>query len=86
VLLPRLLNSEAAGSLKNELVAARGKPLALDASQVERVGGQCFQLLLAAKAAWSEDNMPLRVVNPTRQFTESVTLMGAGDFATQGGA
>ena len=42
------LDLSAAGPLAASLLRRRGSPLALDGSAVERLGGQCLQVLLAA--------------------------------------
>ena len=49
--LPANLDLTQAGELAKTLGAARGSNIAVDASGVQRVGTQCLQVLLAAKAA-----------------------------------
>ena len=67
----------AAASLTSALRAARGADLRLDASDVRRVGGQCLQVLLAAASAWEADGKTLAVSNPSIEFIEGVSLLGA---------
>jgi chemotaxis protein CheX len=75
--LSETLDLCAASSLTEALRAARGQDLELDASDVRRVGGQCLQVLLSATAAWAADGKALSVSNPSSEFIEGVTLLGA---------
>jgi chemotaxis protein CheX len=75
------LDLMAAAPLAAELLAARGKPAILDASGVQRLGAQCLQILLAARALWSSDGQPWRLVDPSPEFTDAATLMGCPHLA-----
>ena len=68
-------------ALAAELLAARGKPAILDASGVQRLGAQCLQILLAARALWSSDGQPWRLVDPSPEFADAVALMGCPHLA-----
>ena len=48
--LPKVMDLKAARHLATDLLAARGKPVMLDASHVQRVGGLSLQVLLSARA------------------------------------
>ena len=74
--LPDELDIRAAPPLAAALLAARGADLALDASQVERVGGQCIQVLLSAAATWSADGRALSVEHPSAAFIDAVRIAG----------
>ena len=76
------LDLTAAAPLAAELLAARGKPATLDASGVQRLGAQCLQVLLAARALWSSDGQPWRLVDPSPEFADAVALMGCPHLAT----
>jgi chemotaxis protein CheX len=80
--LPETLNLKAAAGLHADLAGARGHDLALDASDVQRLGGQCLQVLLAASEAWRADGLDFSIINPSDAFTHSLGLFGA----TLGGA
>ncbi len=80
--LPETLNLKAASGLQVDLMAARGHDLVLDASDVQRLGGQCLQVLLAASEAWRMDGLDLSIVNRSDAFTHTLGLFGA----TFGGA
>ena len=71
------LDLKAAGPLMREILAVRGQDLALDASEVRRLGGQCLQVLLAAQTAWASDGRAFEIRQPSPAFVEGVALMGA---------
>ena len=48
--LAPILDLKAAGPLRGALLERRGHPLELDAADVQRLGGLCLQVLLAAAA------------------------------------
>ena len=75
--LADVLDLKAASGLQIDLLAARGRNLIVDASEVRRLGGQCLQVLLAADAAWRADGLSLQVTNPSDAFTQAVGLFGA---------
>ena len=74
--LPSELDIKAAAPLAAELVTARGADLALNASQVERIGAQCLQVLLSAAATWSADGLELGIEHPSAAFTDAVRIAG----------
>lgn len=80
VTLGDALDMTAAGPLVRELLGHRGQPLALNASGVRRLGGQCLQVLLSAQATWAADGQPFDVVEPSPEFTEGLALMGAAEL------
>lgn len=75
--LPPVLDLAAAAALKAEIEARLGAPLDVDAANVERVGGLCLQILLAASAACGRPDLGFRVVNASQAFRDDVKLMGA---------
>ncbi len=75
--LDAVLDLKAAAPLKAALLEHKGQPLSLDASGVERLGGLCLQVLLAAKKTWAEDNCPLAIAPRSAAFDEALTLFGA---------
>lgn len=80
--LSPVLDLAAASPLAAELVHLRGHPIEIDASQVERLGGPCLQVLLAAKATWSGDHLGFRVIHPSQEFLRSIKLMAAESLLT----
>ena len=81
LILGESLDLTGAAPLKAQLLAARGTPLSLDASRVRRLGAQCLQVLLAARASWSGDGLEWRVIDPSPEFAEAARLMGCPDLA-----
>ena len=68
--------------MRDRLSAVRGRPLKLDASRVERLGGLCLQVLLSARITWAVDGLPIAVVNSSPAFTDALALFGASSFTT----
>ncbi|HLH12238.1 MAG TPA: STAS domain-containing protein [Methylovirgula sp.] len=76
LVLPEILDIKAAISLAENILALRGAEIVIDASQVERLGGQSLQILLSALATWHADGMTLDFVRPSTPFLESLALFG----------
>ncbi len=74
------LDLTAAAPLAAELLQHRGAPLAVDGSAVERLGGQCLQVLLAARATWQADGHEFQVVAPSPALVETLGLLGAASL------
>lgn len=77
------LDLGAARPLWTDLSAARRQPLDLDASDVQRLGGLCLQVLLAARACWSADGVPFRITNPSEPFLDALRLMAAEELLAE---
>ena len=71
-----ILDLQAAEPLRAELISLRGRPLEIDASQVNRLGGLCLQVLMSARKIWAEDGVPLTVSQPSSAFSEQLTAFG----------
>lgn len=83
--LPPLLDLGAAASLRSQLMEQRGRKLELDCSEVERLGGLCLQVLVAARNQWRVDGIDFEIVNSSPAFSEGARLMAAADFVPKGG-
>jgi len=77
LVLPGVLDIRAAETLKTQLLALRGRPLAIDASAVERLGGLCLQVLLSARRLWAEDGQALTVEPASDAFADQWAAFGA---------
>ena len=77
LVLAEALDMRAAGPLLEEVRSRRGAPLALDGAHVERLGGQCLQVILAAQTAWAADGHGFEICNPSTALKEAWALMGA---------
>jgi chemotaxis protein CheX len=86
VVLAPVLDQRAAEPLKAELMAARGQALTLDGSAVERLGGLCLQVLLAALQTWRADGQALTFLNVSEALAVQWSQFGASstDLAAQG--
>jgi chemotaxis protein CheX len=71
------LDLNAAAPLAGEFMRLRGKDLQVDASGVERMGAQCLQVLLSARATWETDQAAFSVVSPSADFAAVLALLGA---------
>jgi chemotaxis protein CheX len=80
VRLPASLDLAAAAPLASQLLGLRGQPLELDAGEVRRLGGQCLQVLLAARGTWVSDGQAFAITHPSAEFVECLALMGAPDL------
>ena len=76
--LAPLLDLSAAMPLRALLLAHRGADLDLDASEVQRLGGLCLQVLLAARRTWEADGSKLRIVNVSDACRDALGLAQAG--------
>ena len=74
--LPPVLDIVAAPGLLESFLQLRGNQLSVEASQVQRLGAQCLQIFLAARAAWAEDDVTLRFQNPSEDFIGSLEMLG----------
>ena len=74
--LAEILDRAAAAPLLAELKARRGQELAIDASAVRRIGGQCLQVLMSAAATWSKDAIAFAVAPASKEFVAGVEQFG----------
>ena len=83
VSLAPVLDLQAAEPLRAELMALRGRPLDLDASQFTRMGGLCLQVLMSARKIWSEDGVCLTVDQPSLAFSEQLAAFGGPELQSE---
>ena len=76
--LPAILDLKAAAPLTAAFLGRRGTDIVVDAAAVQRLGGQCLQVLLSAQAGWSEDARSMTIENASAQFCSAIELFGAG--------
>jgi chemotaxis protein CheX len=72
-----VLDLNAAGPLAHDLLALRGQDLAVDASAVQRLGAQCLQVLLSAKATWGADSASFTLQAGSPEFIATLAQLGA---------
>jgi len=79
--LPAVLDLKAAAPLAAAFLARRGADVTVGGAEVQRLGGQCLQVLLSASASWREDQHALRCEAPSEEFLTALALFGiAPDF------
>jgi chemotaxis protein CheX len=81
IVLPAVLDIQSAEALRVQLLGARGGPLTLDGSAVERLGGLCLQVLLSARRTWVADGHSLVVDPASEAFTDQWNAFGAPAMA-----
>jgi chemotaxis protein CheX len=74
--LPPVLDLIAATGLLESFVGRRGQELAMDGGNVQRLGAQCLQVLLAARTAWAADGQTLLLENMSDEFSAALELIG----------
>jgi chemotaxis protein CheX len=84
VTLKPVLDIQQAAPLKAELLAVRGQAAEIDAGAVERLGGLCLQVLLAARQTWQSDGQSLSLVGASEAFESQWTAFGAPSLANSG--
>ena len=75
--LPPSLGIAAADRLARDVAAHRGSALVLDGSEVEHLGGQCLQVLMAAQAAWAADGQAMTIADASPGLRTDLALLGA---------
>jgi chemotaxis protein CheX len=78
--LSAILDLKAAAPLKADLLAAKDHSVEIDAAHVQRLGGLCLQVLLAAQRSWAIEGKTLRVINPSTDFADGLALFGAASL------
>jgi chemotaxis protein CheX len=78
--LEPVLDIGAAERLHARLLELRGHPLDIDASQVERLGGLCLQVLISARNTWQSDGQPAVISQTSTAFDEAWAMFAAPSF------
>ncbi|MEM9422408.1 MAG: STAS domain-containing protein [Pseudomonadota bacterium] len=81
VTLPRALTVAEAAPLANLLKESTGSPLSINANEVEHVGAQCLQVLLAAASSWRADGHSLTYIDPSSTFIDGIQRLGVSQDA-----
>ncbi|EKN00118.1 MULTISPECIES: STAS domain-containing protein [Acidocella] len=74
--LPAVMDLVAAPALQEMFLQRRGQDVCLNGAQVQRLGGQCLQVLLAARLAWAAEDHSLTLHSPSEDLITSLELMG----------
>ena len=70
------LNTQAAGALLDDFRSRRGQDLTLDGGNVNFLGGQCFQVLLAARRHWQAEGHKIDIRDPSLEMADAMARMG----------
>ncbi len=81
IALAETLDLLAAAPLAAALLAKRGQDVVLDGSAVRRLGGQCLQVLLAARTSWLADGRSFRITVASAELANGLAQFGAADLA-----
>jgi chemotaxis protein CheX len=76
-----VLDLSAASPLRENFIGRRGSALRVDASRVERLGGLCLQVLIAARAAWAEDRLELTFDDLSSELQAVLDIFGVPSVA-----
>ncbi|MDP9837802.1 chemotaxis protein CheX [Neorhizobium huautlense] len=71
-----VLDLNEASVLHGQLTNMRGEDVKIDASEVERVGVQCVQVILAAAKTWEADKKNFVFEKVSEAFEKTMQLIG----------
>ncbi len=71
-----VLDLNEASVLHSQLTNMRGEDVKIDASEVERVGVQCVQVILAAAKTWEADKKNFVFEKVSEAFEKTMQLIG----------
>ena len=74
--LAAVLDLNEATALRDKLLSMRGSDIVIDASGVERVGGLCAQVLMAAEKTWDQDKQSFKFSKVSDAFEKTMQLVG----------
>ncbi len=74
--LAKKLDLTAAAPLAKQIGEVKDGPIELNASQVERLGGQCLQVLLCAKRHFTAKEQGFQITNASDAFSQSLETLG----------
>jgi chemotaxis protein CheX len=78
--LGKVLDLAAAAALKEELAQLRGHPAVIDASNVQRLGTQCAQVLLSARRTWLAESQIFEIKDASEAFSEGLNRLGVHEM------
>lgn len=76
LLLPARFDSAAAQSVTQNLMARRGRPLSVDAGQVEFAGALGIQVLIAARRQWAAGDIAFEVTGISDALRDACRTLG----------
>ncbi|WP_304616667.1 STAS domain-containing protein [Paracoccus sp. (in: a-proteobacteria)] len=85
-ILPERLDSSAAPALMAALGQRTGRPLAIDAGQVEVIGALALEVIVSAGLQWAADGQDLTITRRSARFDAACTACGLRADAPWAGA
>ena len=76
IVLNSVFDLRAATLLAGEFKKKRGADIELDASNVERLGAQCAQILLSAEKTWAAEGLKMLIADSSSEFKEGLDILG----------
>lgn len=76
------LDFRAAAPLREELLAQRGKPIVINGADVQRMGGQCIQVLVSAARTWAQDGASFSIVDASPDMDRALGHVGMQNYFT----
>ena len=73
--LPAVLDGPASEALLQKLSAARGKPVVIDASAVDRITVPALQILISAAKTWTAADVAFRIAKPSPAFLNVLSVL-----------
>lgn len=81
--LAAALDFRAAGPLRDQFLAQRGKPIEVDGADVQRIGGQCIQVLMSAQRTWTQDGVDFALANASPEMLRALGHVGMDSYFTE---
>jgi chemotaxis protein CheX len=78
--LAKVLDLSAAATLKADLAQFRGRSAVVDASDVQRLGTQCAQVLLSAQRTWLAESQAFEIKDASEAFREGLNRLGVHEM------
>lgn len=75
--LPAVLDMQAAAPLAQSFLERRGQAVSVDGTDVQRLGGQCLQVLLSAQASWAADGKEFVIIGQSEAMADALGTLGA---------
>lgn len=86
VKLAPVLDYRAAAPLREELLAQRHKVIVVDGAEVQRLGGQCIQVLVSAARTWAQDDVAFSIVNMSPDMNRALGHVGMETYFSEASA
>lgn len=77
--LPPDPRANACGEFFDALKTHRGRPVQVDASEVDRMDTLVAQVMVIGTRTWAADEVPFSIINPSDAVTNGLTRLGLMD-------